>query len=178
MDGSDDTAAKMWLPSHALDCYEGNAALRSWLRTPGLLTQRIRESAGAKFRMTLVTERDAGAGGHLREIEMGCGPTPWMFAQTRVPRATLQRHPWLAEIGTATPGEALQAHGLRAPGQVARSEFDYARLTADVELVRHALEHAALPAQPLWVRRSSFQVDSLPLTLQEVFLPQIGAADG
>jgi len=173
MDGSDDTESKLWLPGHALDCYEGNVALRSWLRTPGLLTQRIREAAGTGFRMTLVGERDAGPDGHLREIEMGCGATIWLFARTRVPRATLERHPWLAQIGTTTLGEALQAHG-----RVVRSEFDYARLPDDVGVVRSALERAGLPSQPLWVRRSTFQVDGLPLTLQEVFLPQIGSSGG
>jgi chorismate-pyruvate lyase len=173
MDGSDDTGSKMWLPGHALDCYEGQAALRGWLRTPGLLTQRIRESAGAGFRMTLVNESTDGAAGHVREIEMGCGTTPWMFARTRVPRATLERHPWLAQIGTATLGEALQAHG-----RVTRSEFDYAKLHDDVDVVRRALARAGLASQPLWVRRSTFHVDALPLTLQEVSLPQIGSPGG
>ena len=37
---------------------------------------------------------------------------------------------------------------------------------------------AGLPSQPLWVRRSTFQVDGLPLLLQEVFLPQIGLPGG
>jgi hypothetical protein len=32
----------------------------------------------------------------VREIELGCGAVAWMFARTRVPRATLDRHPWLA----------------------------------------------------------------------------------
>jgi chorismate--pyruvate lyase len=123
--------------------------------------------------MTLVDERGDGDEGHLREIDMGCGEVPWMFARTRVPRATLARHPWLARIGMTTLGEALQAHG-----QVTRSGFDYARLYDDVEVVRLALGRARLPSQPLWVRRSTFEVDGLPLVLQEVFLPQIGRPGG
>ena len=168
MDGSDD--AKLWLPGHALNCYEGDAALRAWLLTPGLLTQRIREAAGADYRMALVTARDDGAAGHVREIEMRCGDTVWMFARTAVPRATLEAHPWLATLGTTTLGEAMQAHGSR----VTRSDFDYAKLYDDVPVVRRALERAGLANQPLWVRRSGFTVDGLPLALQEVFLPQIG----
>ena len=31
----------MWLDTRALNCYEGDAARRSWLLTPGLLTQRM-----------------------------------------------------------------------------------------------------------------------------------------
>ena len=171
MDGSDD--AKLWLPGTALDCYEGNPALRGWLQTPGLLTQRIREAAGAAYRMTLVAARDEGPAGHVREIEMGRGEVVWMFARTTVPRATLDRHPWLASLGTQTLGEALQAHG-----RVTRSDFDFARLCDDMPLVGRALQRAGLAAQPLWVRRSTFAVDGLPLMLHEVFLPQIGSADG
>ena len=37
--------AALWLPASALGCYEGNARLRSWLTTPGLLTHRVREKA-------------------------------------------------------------------------------------------------------------------------------------
>ncbi len=169
MDGSDD--GKLWLPGHALNCYEGSPALRSWLLTPGLLTQRIRDAAGADYRMALVTARDEGAVGHVREIEMCRGEVVWMFARTTVPRATLDAHPWLATLGTTTLGEAMQAHGSR----VTRSEFDYAKLYDDVTVVRRALERAGLAPQPLWVRRSVFTVDGLPLSLQEVFLPQIGA---
>ena len=170
MDGSDD--GKLWLPGHALDCYEGNPALRSWLRTPGLLTQRIREAAGPAYRMTLVTTRDDGPGGYLREIEMGRGDVVWMFARTTVPQATLDLHPWLATIGTGTLGEALQAHG-----RIRRSEFDFARLYDDVPVVERALQRAGLARQPLWVRRSTFEIGDQPLTLQEVFLPQIGSTD-
>lgn len=171
MDGSDD--GKLWLPGHALNCYEGSPALRGWLLTPGLLTERIREAAGPAYRMTLVASGDDGAGGHLREIEMGCGDVPWMFARTHVPRATLAAHPWLATLGTGTLGEALQ----RQP-RVARSEFDYAKLYDDSPVVARALERAPRASAPLWVRRSTIRVDDLPLTLQEVFLPRIGTVDG
>jgi chorismate-pyruvate lyase len=58
-----------------------------------------------------------------------------------------------------------------------RSEFDYAKLYDDVDVVRSALGAPRLPSQPLWVRRSTF-ARRAPLTLQEVFLPQIGSAGG
>lgn len=171
MDGSDD--GKLWLPGHALNCYEGNATLRGWLLTPGLLTERIRAAAGAGYRMTLLASRDDGATGLVREIEMGRGDVPWMFAQTRAPRATLDAHPWLATLGTRTLGEALQSHG-----RVTRSEFDFAKLYDDSPVVARALGRAPGTPPPLWVRRSIFRIDGLPLVLQEVFLPQIGLAPG
>ena len=160
--------APLWLPGHALNCYEGEPALRSWLLTPGLLTERIRSSAGGSYRMTLVCEQREAAG-HLREIEMGAGAVVWMFARSRVPAATLAQHPWLAQIGSTPLGAALSARGHR----LSRSDFEYARLMADAPIVQRALQRASQPAQPLWVRRSTFFVDDQPLALAEVFLPAI-----
>jgi chorismate-pyruvate lyase len=37
-----------------------------------------------------------------------------------------------------------------------------------------ALARRALPAQPLWVRRSVFALGAHTLTLREVFLPDVG----
>ena len=139
-------ASVMWLPGQALNCYVGDAALRSWLLTPGLLTLRIREAAGAGFVMNLLREERV-ADAHWREIDMGCDGVPWMFAHTRIPAATLAAQPWLGSIGRRTLGEALAGR---------------------------ALAHAGLPAQPLWIRHSAFRTAGAPFDLYEVFLPAIG----
>jgi chorismate--pyruvate lyase len=166
---TDDSPAAMWLPGSALNCYEGDAGLRSWLLTPGLLTARIRAAAGAAFTMAVLGEYRDGAT-HVRDIEMGCGARRWMFARTRIPAQTTALHPWLMHIGDQPLGEALAAHG-----RVTRSEFDFARLyTGDA--VDAARARAGLDARPLWVRRSTFAIDGAPLVVQEVFLPGIGAA--
>jgi chorismate lyase len=158
----------LWLPGQALNCYEGNAQLRSWLLTPGLLTQRMRDTCGARFQMNILSERN-DRGDHLREIELCCDGIAWVWAQTRVPAATLAAQGWLAAIGQTALGEALAAHGA-----VRRPEFDYARLYDDVDVVSAALARRALPAQPLWVRRSVFDLGAHSLTLREVFLPDVG----
>jgi chorismate-pyruvate lyase len=116
-------------------------------------------------------QRAQRRGDHLREIELCCDGIAWVWAQTRVPAATLAAQGWLAAIGQTALGEALAAHGA-----VRRPEFDYARLYDDVDVVSAALARRALPAQPLWVRRSVFDL-GLPahsLTLREVFLPDVG----
>jgi chorismate lyase len=158
----------LWLPGHALNCYEGDARLRSWLLTPGLLTQRMRDTCGARFRMNILSERNE-RGDHLREIELCCDGVAWVWAQTRVPAATLAAEPWLAQIGETALGEALAAHGA-----VRRPEFNYGRLYDDIDVVGAALARRALPAQPLWVRRSVFELGAHTLTLREVFLPDVG----
>ncbi len=161
-------AAVMWLPASALNCYVGDPAMRSWLLTPGLLTQRIREAAGDGFAMHCLHEGLLD-GEHVREIDMCCDGVVWMFAHTRVPVATLKAQPWLGQIGTRTLGEALaDRQNLR------REDFRYAQLYPDSWLTERALRHARLAPQPLWVRHSAFNVDGSPFDLYEAFLPTIG----
>ena len=161
-------ATAMWLPAQALNCYVGDATLRSWLLTPGLLTQRIRDAAGTGFAMHLLREERV-ADAHWREIDMGCDGVPWMFAHTRIPAATLAAHPWLGQIGMRTLGEVLAGRPA-----LEREEFRYAQCYPDTWLANRALQHARLPQQPLWVRHSGFRVDGAAFDLYEVFLPTIG----
>lgn len=161
-------AAAMWLPGHALNCYEGDAERRAWLLTPGLLTQRIRQAAGDRFAMRVLTEGMHGEE-HVREIDMRCGDRVWLFAHTRVPAATIAAHPWLATIGSRTLGEALADRA-----QLERAEFRYALLGPEAWLVARALHHAGEADCTLWVRHSAFSVAGFPFALYEVFLPNIG----
>lgn len=165
---TDDTRMAMWLPGHALNCYVGDAQLRSWLLTPGLLTQRFRDSCGAKFRVNRLPERMV-SNERWREVEMCCGATVWVFARTRFPLATLDAAPWLAEIGDTPLGEAVAAHG-----GVARGDFDYAELGAHHDVIATALRRAQLAPQSLWARRSVFEVADNLFMLHEVFLPHVG----
>jgi chorismate-pyruvate lyase len=93
----------MWLPASALNCYEGDEIHREWLLTPGLLTQRIRAAAADQFSMRLLNERRCGDE-FVREIDMSCDNTVWLFAHTRIPVDTAKRHDWLTRIGERTLG--------------------------------------------------------------------------
>jgi chorismate-pyruvate lyase len=165
---TDDTRTAMWLPGHALNCYVGATQLRSWLLTPGLLTQRFRDSCGVKFRVNRLPERLVG-NERWREVEMCSGEAIWVFARTRFPLVTLAAAPWLANIGDTPLGEALAAHG-----GVARSEFEYSELGPHHDVIATALRHARLAPQSLWARRSAFQLANNSFLLQEVFLPHVG----
>lgn len=163
------SAAELWLPAEALNCYEGDVRLRSWLTTTGLLTERVRAASGATFRLQVLAE-EVHDGEHRRVILLGTHAQPWIYAETSISDATLAQHPWLAHMGEVSLGETLAAHG------ATRSDFAYARLMPDTPLVARALAQAALAPQPLWVRRSDFAVQGAPLRVQEVFLPGIGRA--
>ncbi len=163
------TAPELWLPAEALNCYEGDAQLRSWLTTPGLLTERVRAASGAAFSLQVLAE-GVHEGVHRRAIVLGTCAQAWIYAETEISDDTLAQQPWLARMGEVSLGETLAAHG------ATRSEFAYARLMPDAPLVARALAHTARGAQPLWVRRSEFSLQGAPLTVQEVFLPGIGSA--
>jgi chorismate-pyruvate lyase len=165
---TDDTRTAMWLPGHALNCYVGDAQLRSWLLTPGLLTQRFRDACGAQFRVHRLPERLVG-GERWREVAMCSGAAIWVFARTRFPLATLTAAPWLTDIGDTPLGEAVAAHG-----GVARTDFEYSELGPHHDVVATTLRHARLAPQSLWARRSVFELASNVFMLQEVFLPHVG----
>jgi len=158
----------MWLPATALNCYEGNAAHRDWLLTPGLLTQRIRASAANGFFMRVLNEHRCGDE-FIREIEMGCDDTVWLFAHTRIPADTAKHHAWLTQIGERTLGEALAETNL-----IEREPFRFTQAHPDTWLAARALQHAALAPRPLWIRHSAIRVDAAPFDLYEVFMPNIG----
>lgn len=165
---TDDTRHAMWLPGHALNCYAGDPLLRSWLLTPGLLTQRLRDSCGARFRVRRLPER-AVADERWREVEMCNGDRLWVFARTRFPLSTLAAAPWLANIGDTPLGEAVAEHG-----GVTRSDFEYSELSAHHDVVACALRRSGLEPRSLWTRRSQFALSGAAFQLQEVFLPDVG----
>lgn len=162
-------ASVMWLPAAALNCYEGDAMHRDWLLTPGLLTQRIRAAAADQFAMRLLNERRCGDE-FIREIDMSCGDTVWLFAHTRIPADTAKHHEWLTQIGERTLGEAIANQT-----SLERAPFRFAQAYPDTWLVDRALQHAGLAPRPLWVRHSAFRIDTASFDLYEVFMPSIGS---
>ncbi|HET7202202.1 MAG TPA: chorismate lyase [Steroidobacteraceae bacterium] len=159
-------------------------ALRSWLAEPGLLTARIRALCGdaMRFRMLgplrsarLSDELQARLAVYdarclLREIEFCCEGERVLYAQTVLPEPTLQRYPWLRELGDSPLGESLR----QATEPLEREPLEYAALPPD-----SALAIAASDATPdaqqatLWARRAVYRLGGRPILVQEVFLPAL-----
>jgi chorismate--pyruvate lyase len=172
-----------WGPLERLERH-APPALRSWLAEPGLLTARIRALCGdrTRFRMLgplrsarLSDELQARLGLYgerclLREIEFCCGGERVVYAQTVLPEPTLQRHPWLRELGESPLGESLR----QADEPLEREPLEYAALPPD-----SALGIAASDATPeaqqsiLWARRAVYRLGGRPILVQEVFLPAL-----
>jgi fumarylpyruvate hydrolase len=155
--------------------------LLSWLAEPGLLTARVRALCGPAmgFRRlgrlresglsTSLRERlkvpDATC--WLREIEFSSGGDRIIFAQTVLPASTVERYPWLRELGDSPLGEALR----QVDDPLEREPLEYAQLQPG-----HPLADAARTAGSealLWARRAVYRLGGLPILVQEVFLPEL-----
>ncbi len=158
-------------------------AAAAWLTETGLLTERLRACCDGEPGLTVVALAEALLDGEdaavmqaavpmafVREVELTCGGRPWVFAQTLIPQATLERQAWLATLGGAALGERLAA----VPG-IERGPLEFARLGAGDRLFLRALRERPDPPASLWARRSWFAIAGDRLLVQEVFLPEARA---
>jgi chorismate lyase len=177
-----DTGAVEWLPAERLGQRSIDALLRPWLIGKGLLTKRLRAICGERFSLRLVEQRtgllDAAqrlrlgvedGAGLFREVEMFCGESAWVFAETIMPDSTLSIHPWLAELGDAALGETLSdLSGFE------RRSYEYAWLPSADAVCARALRQIEAKPPGLWARRSKLVLRASPLLVQELFLPAMG----
>ena len=111
-------AAPVWRPAATPGALPEDPGLRAWLAHRGSLTRRLQET-GAEFSVEVmgqsaepVDEDEArllGAGPEpvpTRRVRLCCDGQALVYACTRIPRATLDRHPWLGELGNSPLGEA------------------------------------------------------------------------
>lgn len=172
---------ELWMPGVEL-LRDVPPGLASWLTESGTLTARIRAaSRDGRCRLRVLEQRigflsreqqaaldTQVASCFVREIELIGGEEPWVFAQTLVPDATLELHPWLAELGDSPLGETLAE-----VGGLERGPFEFATLPATHPLAARALEYADEEPDFLWARRSWFAIRGKRLLVQEVFLPAL-----
>ena len=159
-------------------------ALRSWLAEPGLLTARIRALFGDRMRFRMLgplrvaqvpdeLQRRLGLREPsclLREIEFCCDAERVVYAQTVLPDATLDAHPWLRELGDSPIGETLR----RADAPLDREPLEYASLPLDSALALAACaDSRSASGDALWARRAVYRLGGRPMLVQEVFLPAL-----
>jgi len=157
--------------------------LRDRLLDPSSLTRRLQLTCGLRFRVRvlaqrwgrpLVSERRAlgmKRGGRvlIREVQLMCGDTAWVFARTVIPMRTLRgRERRLAKLGSRPLGAALFANP-----RLARGEVEIARLMPGDGLYLRAAARGARDG--IWGRRSVFTLKGKPLLVSEFFLPPFNA---
>lgn len=149
---------------------------QQWLEDRGSLTRRLVSASGGDFRVEILrqfvglpTTVEARAlrlppqrRALIREVLLIGTGTPWVFARSIVPLATLRgklRH--LRQLDSRPLGELLFRDNsmTRDPVEVAR--IDGATLP----------DICAARGQTLWGRRSVFRLQGKPLLVSEIFLP-------
>lgn len=164
----------IWKPLDTCDGLPGR--VEDWLAEPGSLTARVRARCEENFRFNVIDERhednvivfdDVGAGKiFCREITLGCGDTPLVFARTRIPALTLDAHPWLGELGNRPLGSRL----FDEPGYM-RGRFFIARLQRGDALYDY-IDNRVMPViGVLWARRARIELKGKPFEICECFLP-------
>lgn len=170
--------ARHWQTGEAPAALPECPSLRSWLLENGSLTARIRGS-GDRFGLELLGESMELADPedrrvldcdeaqvHVRRVRLRGQGSYLIFASTLIPRRTLARHPWLAELGDRPLGEALADRPA-----VNRTPFEYTRIDDRDPLFKAALQGTDIAPESLWARRSRFLVKGDPILVYEVFLP-------
>lgn len=150
--------------------------IEDWLAEPGSLTARVQSRCDGDFRLRVIDERFASGASILgsnepaeafcREITLGCGDRPLVFARTLVPRATLAAHAWLGALGETPLGVRL----FDEPGYM-RGRFHVAYLRPGDALYDYVNREIVPLGDGLWARRARVELNGDPLEICECFLP-------
>lgn len=142
---------------------------RPWLCERGSLTHQLRQASRGQFEVELLTlhwDRPSRAEALclgipirqpslIREVHL-CGyGSPWVFARSVIPAATLQ-------------GDArrLLLLGNRSLGSLLFSDPSIRRGPIEVTRIMHQQQHC-------WARRSIFTLPQGPILVMETFLPRM-----
>ncbi len=160
------------------------AGLQVWLEDTASLTARLRRFCANELRVQVLREYwtrpstdearllglAPGCYARLREVLLMCGDTPWVYARTVIPLATLRgRQRSLLRLGSRPLGSVLFSRR-----QVRRSPLQIRRLREGDALLTAVRAHAA-GGPGLWARRSALHFSGCGLLVTEVFLPQLVA---
>lgn len=159
-------------------------SVASWLGDRGSLTQRVIQCCGeGEFKVRLlhqgwstplnsecrILRMRRGMVALVRDVELQCDATPWVFARTLIPISSLkgaaQR---LTQLGEKPLGAVLFSNP-----KVVRGATQIARLLPRQPLFEAASHHLLEKPDHLWGRRTLFYVEKRPLLVNEIFLPTL-----
>ncbi|WP_445428547.1 chorismate--pyruvate lyase family protein [Alishewanella sp. HL-SH05] len=148
-------------------------SLAPWLLESGSLTARLKAHS-TSFRLQVIAETAAVLPHFLqasfpkpvqqcvcREVLMWCNEQPVVYAQSWLPKQSMQHIQALVALGEQPLGELLFQFD-----DVSRSAIEVAQLALTKGFAGVAPGH-------FWARRSVFSVAEQPLLVAEVFLPGV-----
>ena len=162
-------------------------SLLDWLLDTDSLTRRIRQKCQGCFQVRVLDQGwgyprlDERLALHIparqrvliRQVQLLCNETPWVFARTVIPVSTLhgpQRR--LASLGNRPLGAYLFADP-----SMRRGEVEIACITRRHAMYLPATSGIKTKPSEIWGRRSVFRVGGKPLLVCEVFLPDLLVTD-
>ncbi len=180
------STAPVWAPYERWTRGQIPQHLVSWLLDSGSLTDRLKLTCNGRFEVRVIDEgwqrprldeaRVLGMPGRqtgwVRQVQLLCDGTPWVFARTVVPVTTLsgaQRR--LARLGNRPLGAFLFAD----PG-MRRGPVELACIRNGLSMFHEASSGLKRKPAKIWGRRSVFWVGGKPLLVAELFLPAIEGA--
>lgn len=177
-----DSLDSAWQPRCAPTVQQAPRVLKPWLDEPGSLTRRLRRHCRGAFNVQVVGEGWAApaisealalrlrlsSAAWVREVLLRCGPQPLVFARTVMPVGILRGHyRALRHLGRRPLGSLLFGRDT-----IRRGPLTVARLRPGHRLHDRACTLMGVK-EPVWARRSVFQVGDKPLLVTEVFLPAL-----
>jgi chorismate--pyruvate lyase len=111
----------------------------------------------------------AGTRAIVRQVQLLCGDTPWVYARTIIPPRTFARklHRFTT-LGARSLGAMLFADP-----SMKRGEVEVTRLTPSDRLYHLVTRDLRDKSETIWGRRSLFRLGDKPLLVCEFFLPDI-----
>ena len=173
----------LWRPARRLNRSEIPEKVWPWLLDKTSLTERIITACPGCFRVRVVNQargrvwrNEAEAlnmrqGTHaiVRQVQLLCDETPWVYARTIIPPATLHRRlRRLMRQGSRSLGATLFSDP-----SMERGEVEVTCLTAADELFCSIAGDSPDKPEKIWGRRSVFRLGGKPLLVCEFFLPEI-----
>lgn len=155
----------------------------NWLKDESSLTRRVVEACSGDFRVRLLhqgwgnvltserrlLEMRQAESAMVREVELLCSETPWVFARTLIPATSLSGGARrLAYLGDKPLGAVLFADP-----RTRRKRIQIARILPRHPLFSAAADHLDDKPEELWGRRTLFLFSAKPILVNEIFLPSI-----
>ena len=165
-----------WQDYHRYTAHQLPPTIRPWLLDSGSLTQRLLKASLGNFSVQVLRQcwqrprlseqqllgMQAREWAIVREVALRCHGQPWVFARSVIPASSLRGHlRRLRKFDNSSLGAMLFSDP-----SMQRHPFQLARLPGDSWQLPAPLQQK----EPLWGRRSRFELGGKPLMVSELFL--------
>ena len=171
----------LWIPQSRLVRSDIPSTVLDWLLDEASLTKRLQSVCRGRFRVRVLSQGWARPmvneaqvlGLHpykyamVRQVELLCDETPWVYARTIIPRKTLKgRLRRLAHLQSQSLGAVLFASPT-----MRRGEVEIANILVNSTVHKLFEDQGGHLPESAWARRSVFHLYEKPLLVSEIFLP-------